>query len=211
MNTATPPDNPDDFGLMKMPVIGQAIGAAINDGKKWGQKFLNEQRWSNNWDKMANHAIYESTLWSVGSGIGHGFVGIAGIPSDVSFTLYSQVKLASTLFTIYGIDTTSESAKPLILAAAAGVTVSELASQLGTRVASQAIHKALMSVSSKTFNQINKTLGIKLISKAGEKTILNVAKIVPIVGSAVGGTVNGVMMNACGHSVIQFIKVWQKF
>jgi hypothetical protein len=37
-----------------------------------------------------------------------------------------------------------------------------------------------------------------------------VAKIVPIVGSAVSGTINGVMMNACGHSVIQFIKVWQK-
>lgn len=61
---------------------------------------------------MANRAIYESTLWSVGSGIGsgigNGLLGIAGIPTDVSITLYSQVKLSFTLFTIYGIDTTSQ-------------------------------------------------------------------------------------------------------
>ena len=67
-----------------------------------------------------------------------------------------------------------------------------------------------MSIPGKTFAQINKTLGIKLIAKTGEKTLVNVAKIVPFVGSAVGGTVNGVMMNACGHSVIAFIKVWKR-
>ena len=76
---------------------------------------------------MANHAIYESTLWSVGNGIAGGAVGIAGIPIEVASTLYSQVKLASTIFAIYGIDTYNESAQPLVLAAAAGVSVSELA------------------------------------------------------------------------------------
>ena len=167
MNTATKPGNLDS--IMKMPVIGRAIASAIDDGRKCGQELLNEQRWSGNRDKMANHAIYISTLWSVGSGIGHGFTGIAGIPSDVSFTLYSQVKLASTLFTIYGMDTKPESAKPLVLAAAAGVSVSELANKLGSKVAAEAIRKALMSVPRKTFNQINKTLGIKSISKAGKK------------------------------------------
>ncbi|MBD2529090.1 hypothetical protein H6G97_05705 [Nostoc flagelliforme FACHB-838] len=146
----------------------------------------------------------------MGNGISNGLLGIAGIPSDVVITLYSQVKLTSALFTIYGIDITSDSTQPLVLAAAAGVSVSELANKLGTKAAQQAIQKALMSVPGKTFTEINKALGIKLISKAGEKTLLNVAKIVPFIGSAVGGTVNGVMMNACGHSVIAFIKVWNR-
>ncbi len=128
--------------------------------------------------------ISRSSQWSVGGGIGSGFVGIAGIPFDITSTLYSQVKLASTLFTIYGIDTSSQSAQPLVLAAAAGVSLAELANQLGTKAASQAIQKALMSIPGKTFAQINKALGIKLISKAGEKTLVNVAKIVPFIGSA---------------------------
>ena len=70
---------------------------------------------------MANHAIYESTLWSVGNDIWNGLLGIAGIPTDIAITLYSQVKLSSTLFTIYRIDTTSPSTHLLVLAAAAGL------------------------------------------------------------------------------------------
>ncbi|MBW4606050.1 MAG: hypothetical protein KME22_02230 [Hassallia sp. WJT32-NPBG1] len=67
-----------------------------------------------------------------------------------------------------------------------------------------------MSIPNKTFVEINKTLRFKLIAKTGEKTLLNVAKIVLFVGLAVDGTVNGVMMNACGHSIKTFIKGWNQ-
>ncbi|MEA5625764.1 hypothetical protein [Nostoc sp. UHCC 0251] len=67
-----------------------------------------------------------------------------------------------------------------------------------------------MSIPGKTFAEINKALEIKLISKAGEKTLVNVATMMPFIGSAIGGTVNGVMMNACGHGVIAFIKIWNR-
>ncbi|MEH2065157.1 MAG: hypothetical protein V7K50_23340 [Nostoc sp.] len=200
-----------DFeSIMNMPVIGQTIAYAIDDGRQWGLCFANNFYWVGNRDNIANLMILESTVWSVGNGIFSGFIGLAGIPTDIGITLYSNVKLASALFTLYGIDIRNESARLLVLAAAAGVSVSELANQLGTKVGSQAIQKALMSIPGKTFAEINKALGIKLISKAGEKTLVNVATMMPFIGSAVSGTVNGVMMNACGYSVIAFIKVWNR-
>jgi uncharacterized protein (DUF697 family) len=200
-----------DFeSIMEMPVIEQTIAHAIEDGRQWGLCFANNFYWVGNKDNIANLMILESTIWSVGNGLLSGLVGLAGIPTDIAITLYSNVKLASALFAIYGIDVRSESARILVLAAAAGVSVSELANQLGTQIGSQAIQKALMSIPGKTFVEINKALGIKLISKAGETTLVNIAKIIPFVSSAVGGTVNGVMMNACGHSVIAFIKVWNR-
>ncbi len=200
----------DYNSIMEMPVIGQTIDSAIKEGNKWGKTFLNDSCWFGDRERMADHAIYESTLWSVGNGIGNGLIGLAGIPSDVAITLFSQVKLASTLLTIHGIDVTSDYAKPLVLAAAAGVTISEFANKLGTQAAQKAIQRALMAIPGKTFAQINKVLGIKmLISKAGERTLLNVAKVVPVIGSGVSGAVNGVMMNACGHSIKVFIKAYQ--
>ncbi|MBN3897523.1 MAG: hypothetical protein HWQ41_20295 [Nostoc sp. NOS(2021)] len=204
-----------DFeSIMNMPFIWQNIVSAIEEGREWGQTFLNDSSWGGDKEQMLNHAIYELTLWSMGNGIASGVVGVAGIPFEIVSTLYAQVKLASTLFTIHEIDTYSESARLLILAAAAGVGVSELANQLGTQVGtqvgSQAIQKALMSIPGKTFAEINKALGIKLISKAGEKTLVNVAKIVPFIGPPINGTINAVIMNACGHSVIAFIKVWKR-
>lgn len=144
-----------DFdSIIKMPAMGQVIANAIEEGRQHGQTFLCDSCWMNDRDRMANHAIHEATLWSVGSGIGNGLLGIAGIPTDVAITLYSQVKLSSTLFTIYGIETTSRATRPLVLAAAAGVTISELANYLGTRAATQAIEKALMSIPGKIFAEI---------------------------------------------------------
>ena len=202
----------DYESIIEMPIIGEIISNAIDEGNKWGETFTTDSSWLDNRDRMANHAIYESTLWSVGNGIGNGFLGLAGIPTDIAITLYSQVKLASALFTIYGIDVTSYYTQPLVLAAAAEVSISELAkNKLKTRTAKKAIQNSLMKVSSKTFKKINKAIGIKLISKASKKSLLNVAKIIPFVGAVFNGTVNGVMMNACGHSVIAFIKEYQRY
>jgi len=198
----------DVNAIMDLPGIGTTIASAIHSGSEWGGKFLRDPQWQGDKNRMANHIIYESTMWSIGTGITTGFGGLAGVPADVGFTLYSQVKLAATLFTIYEIDTTDKSTQPIILAAAAGVSAAELATQLGTSIGVKAIRSALMSVPGKVFAQINKALGIKLISKAGEKTLVNVAKIVPFLGSAVTGTVNGVMMNACGHFTLIFIKAF---
>lgn len=199
----------DINAIMDLPAIGTTIADAIHSGSEWGEKFLYDPQWQKDKNRMANHVIYESTMWSIGTGVTTGIGGLAGIPADVAFTLYSQVKLAATLFTIYEIDTRDKSAQPIILAAAAGVSVAELATQLGTSVGVKAIRSALMSVPGKVFAQINKALGIKLVSKAGEKTLVNVAKMMPFIGSAVGGTVNGVMMNACGHSTLAFIKAFR--
>jgi hypothetical protein len=200
----------DYESIIEMPVIGEIIYNAIDEGNKWGKTFTNDVSWSGNRDRMANHAVYESTLWSVGNGIGNGFLGLAGIPTDIVITLYSQVKLASALFTIYDIDVTSHYTQPLVLAAAAEVSLSELVEdKLKTRTAKKAIQKSLMNVPSKTFRKINKVLGIKLISKTSKKTLLNAAKIIPFIEAVFNGTINGVMMNNCGHSVIAFIKAYQ--
>lgn len=194
--------------LIELPIIKQAIAGAVADGRTWGQAFLNDPNWQEDRDRMSEHAIYESTLWSLGNGIGSGILGFVGIPSDLAVTLYSQVKLSSALFTIHAVESTNKSI-PLVLAAAAGVSMAELANYLGVNVAKHTVEKALMSVPSKVFIDINRMIGIKLISKTGQKTLLNVSKILPIFSSVASGTVNAVMMNACGYSILTFIKNWK--
>ncbi|MBD0300832.1 MAG: hypothetical protein ICV85_01260 [Tolypothrix sp. T3-bin4] len=132
-----------DFNLlMQMLVIGETIAYAIEDGRQWGQSFANNFYWAGNKDNIANLMILESTVWSVGNGILNGVLGFAGIPTEIAITLYSQVKLASALFTIYGIDIRSPSSRPLVLAAAAGMTVAELANELGTLLFSSLLNSS---------------------------------------------------------------------
>lgn len=178
-----------DSGV-RLHVVGQTVSLAIEHGREWGQLFLNDISWKGDKKKMAKHAISESVFFSLRKGISNGLPVMPEVPSEAVVSLYSQVKLASTLFTIYEIDTIRTTAQPLVLAAAAGITLGELASQLGIQTVENNIQKALLSVPSKKFTEINKSLGTKLMFKTGEKNIVSESA-----------------MNACGFKVKAFIKL----
>lgn len=195
-----------DFNFTEIPGLVDVFSGAIKDGRNWGSEFLDDPQWGGDHEKMANHAIYESTMWSIGAGVATGLVGIAGIPVDLVNCLYSQVKLSSALFTIHGYDTSNESIWIIIIAAAAGVSLTELATHFGTAVAIKAIQKAVLNKPLRVLMKINGPLTIKIISKIAGKNAARAIKAIPAVGGIVGGGVNAVMMNACGHGVIKVIK-----
>jgi hypothetical protein len=174
-----------DSGI-RLQAIGQTVASAIEHGRDWGERFLNDSSWKGDKKKMAKHAVSESTFASLRKNINSRVSATAEISSEVTMSLYSQVKLASTLFTIYEIDTIRVSSQSLVLAAVAGVSITELANQLEINPTQQNIQKALVSVPSKKIAELNKTLGIKLMSQVSDTKI-----------------------NICGHSVKAFIQAYR--
>lgn len=181
-----------DFeSLVKHPVVGQTIIAAIEDGREWGQRFLHDPSWRNHKSKMAKYAIYESnrTILPHKQGTGETLLvqetfSYPEISLELHTNLYSQIKLAATLFTIYEIDTKSPLMHPLIIAAAAGVEIQELADYLGTQNHKSAIRQALMTKRGKGFWDINRNLGMKLIAQIHQQDLTkNVAKFLPVLGN----------------------------
>jgi hypothetical protein len=165
-----------DSGI-RLQVIGQTVALAIEHGREWGQRFLNDSSWRGDKKKMAKHAVSESRFGLLRKDINCRISVTAEISSDVTMYLYSQVKLASTLFTIYGIDTIRVSSQPLVLAAVAGLSVTELANQLEINPTQQNIQKALVSVPSQKIAELNKILGIKLVSEVSDATILDFSQM----------------------------------
>jgi hypothetical protein len=174
-----------DSGI-RLQVIGQTVALAIEHGRDWGERFLNDSSWRGDKKRMAKHAVSESKFTLLRKNINSRVSAAAEISSEVTTSLYSQVKLASTLFTIYEIDTIRASSQSLVLAAVAGVSITELANQLEIKLTQQNIQKALASVPSKKIAELNKNLGIKLMSQVSDTKI-----------------------NICGHSVKAFIQAYR--
>jgi hypothetical protein len=170
-----------DISGIRLHVIGQMVALAIEHGREWGQLFLNDLSWKGNKAKMAKHAISESAIYTLQNRVddeyNSDFFYTAGVSSEIAALFYSHIKLTSTLFTIYGIDTIRATAHPIVLAAASGVSVTELANQLQTSSAPSAIQKALQSVSRNQFVEINKLLGAKLIAKFKDQNTVNYATL----------------------------------
>lgn len=207
-----------DFeSLVKHPTTGQMIIVAIEDGREWGQRFLNDSSWHQNKRRMANYAIQESTRFNKSKQNSLLQVHSANenlsnqdIPPELHTNLYLQVKLASTLFTIYEIDTKSALMHPLIIAAAAGVEMQELANYLGTQTRKSAIKTALMKTQGQSFLEINRNLGVKLMYQINKKDFAQVANFIPNRNSNSPQIIEREKVDTCGYSVMSFINAWNE-
>ncbi|QQE63619.1 hypothetical protein GFS31_02860 [Leptolyngbya sp. BL0902] len=195
------------FDPSKIPFLIELMEKAIQDGREWGLDLLNESKHKHGRKKIAIHAINMSTLWSIGKGIATGIAGLLALPADLVDTVYSQVKLSATLFTIRGYDTANEGNWVFIVAAAIGISVHKLAKYLGVH-AIKALNKVLLPKSFRILMKMNQTLAIKFGAKIFGKNVVKVAKAVPAIGGVIGGGVNGVTMLLCGRGVIRFMDDW---
>ncbi|MBS0986354.1 hypothetical protein [Acetobacter thailandicus] len=69
--------------------------------------------------------------------------------------------------------------------------------QIGTKFTASAIQKYITGEMIKT---INKAVGFRLMTKAGTTGVLNLTKMVPLVGGVVGGAFDGVTTNIIGNT-----------
>ena len=65
----------------------------------------------------------------------------------------------------------------------------------GTKFTTSAIKK----ISGETIKVINQKVGFRLVTKFGEKGVINLGKIVPLVGGVIGATFDSVATNTIGN------------
>ena len=71
---------------------------------------------------------------------------------------------------------------------------------VGANTGSKIAKNLIAQIPSKVLLEINKKVGSKLISKTGEKSIINLTKLVPLFGGVVGAGIDSAYVNACGQT-----------
>ncbi|BAY52735.1 hypothetical protein NIES2134_121900 [Thermostichus vulcanus NIES-2134] len=186
------------------------------EGQEWGHQFLCDPQWQGDRDRMAKHAIYEATLWSLGTGVSTGLMGWFGLPLDIGYFYYSQTKLAAALFTIYGLDMGDESVLMMLIAAAFGVRAAELANYFGTELCRQvfstfarrSLENNLPQVLPKAMQQLPGPL-VQQVGRVSSRSVTVPVRALPLISGVIGGATNAIIINAFGHGVCQLIKTFQ--
>ncbi|WP_156472621.1 hypothetical protein [Ferrovum myxofaciens] len=76
----------------------------------------------------------------------------------------------------------------------------EVIKSAGIKFVQKITEKTISKISGKALTEINKKIGFRLITKAGEKGIVNLTKFVPVVGGMVGGTFDAVACRMVGRT-----------
>jgi hypothetical protein len=153
--------------------------------------------------EQANALIRWQNTKAATSGFITGLGGIItlpiAIPANIASVLYVQVRMIAAIAYLGGYDVRSDKVKALVFACMAANSAKDVAKDVGISIGNKLAMNAIKQLSGKTINEINKKVGFKLLTKFGEKGIINLGKTVPILGGIIGGSFDAYTTNTIGN------------
>lgn len=157
---------------------------------------------ANSIDDAINSIIAWRTTYAVGTGFVTGLGGIATMPVTIPAGLAASYAIGSNTVAaiahLRGYDIHSERVKTMILLCLIGQAGEEILKAAGIAIGTKVFQNIINQIPGRVLREINRKVGLKLVTKAGEKGVVNIMKLVPLVGGIVGGAFDGVFVKACG-------------
>lgn len=136
---------------------------------------------------MFKHQIAKCTTSGFISGFGGVITLPISVPANISSVMYVQMRMIACAAYMGGYDTESDQVRTFVYACLAGVSVNNVVKKFGVDFTKKLALKGLDKIPGKVLTKINQLIGFRLITKFGEKGLINLAKIVPVVGAGVNG------------------------
>ena len=153
-----------------------------------------------NKSKSIDEAIDKFIIWQQAKCATSGFItGLGGIltlpiavPANISSVIYIQIRMVATIAIMCGYDLEDDEVKTLVYVALTGQSAVEILKQVGIKIGEKIGENLIKKIPFEIVKQINKLVGFRLVTKFGQKGVINLGKCVPIVGGVIGGTVDAV-------------------
>ena len=134
--------------------------------------------------------------WAVAKNAATGFAtGLGGvltlpvtIPGSLAASLAIQARMVAAIAEIHGYDSKDDQVRTAILLCMIGTAMEDVLKKVGVTLGGKAAIQGLKKIPGSILIEINKQVGFRLLTKFGEKGVVNLGKLVPIAGGVVGGT-----------------------
>jgi hypothetical protein len=151
-------------------------------------------------------AIDNLIAWQIAYAGAAGFVtGLGGlitmpaaIPANLASTLLIQLRMLAAIAHLRGYQLTDDRVRTLAFICLAGSAGSAILQEFGVGLGTKLTTRMIMQISAATLAKINQAVGFRLVTKAGTRGLVNLAKIVPFVGGVVGGGFDAVVTLGIG-------------
>ena len=121
------------------------------------------------------------------------------IPANLASVFYVQIRMVSAIATMRGYDIRDDQVKTLIFLSLTGQAATDILKETGIKVGTKMLEKTIeKKISGETIKAINKKVGFRLLTKFGEKGVINLGKLVPIAGGLIGGTADAIGTKTIG-------------
>jgi hypothetical protein len=99
-----------------------------------------------------------------------------------------------------GYDLKDDQVKTFVFVCLTGQAASDILKQAGIKIGTALAKEAIKKIPYEIIKEINKAVGIRLVTKFGQTGIVNLGKAVPLLGGVIGGAVDGIGTNTIGKT-----------
>jgi hypothetical protein len=146
------------------------------------------------------------------SGFVTGLGGIATLPVSVPASMAGlyivATRMTAGIAHLRGYDVDTDEVRSAILVALLGSAGAGALRETGVEIGQRSTTAALERLPARALTEVNKRVGFRLVAKAGEKGVVNLTKLVPLVGGPIGAAVDGVSCKTiAGYAMRTFTPV----
>lgn len=137
---------------------------------------------------------------------------IATLPINVSSILFIQIRMIAAIAYIGGIrDLRNDQLQTAVKCCLLGESVQSFLKKAGIKTTEKVFVKKIMpKITGKMITKINKAIGFRFLTKGGSTGIVNIGKMVPVLGCVVGSIFDGVSTNIVGNAAIKTFVEYDK-
>ena len=136
-----------------------------------------------------------------------GFItGVAGlilipvaIPANIASVLFVQLRMVAAIAHIGGHDVRDDRVVTLAYACLLGNEIKDALKDTALVLGSKLTTKTIERISGETIKAINQKVGFRLLTKFGEKGVINLGKMIPLAGGVIAATLDAVATNTIGN------------
>lgn len=150
-------------------------------------------------DRLVRWQVMKSCTSGFMAGLG-GFGSLAvTLPANLTSVLYVQLRMVAAIAHMAGHNVESDRVRALAYACLCGNAAKDALKEVGIHVSARLTNEAVARVSPALISRINQRVGFSLVSKFGQNGLINLGRLVPVVGGAVGAAFDGSSTYAVGR------------
>jgi len=163
--------------------------SAARDGARPGEEAV---------DALIRRHIMEAGTAGFLSNVGGVLTLPISIPANLGSVLFIQLRMIAGVAHLRGYDVHSHQVKALAMACLGGSAALDVLKGAGITLGTNLSHRAIAHISTAVLTRINRGIGALLVAKVGTRGVASLTKLVPFVGGAVGGSIDGLATKAIG-------------
>jgi stress response protein SCP2 len=130
---------------------------------------------------------------------------LAALPANVAAAYLIQTRLAASIARVHGHDLGTDEVRTAIVLCLLGNNAAEVVKKVGVKVGERLTRKLIERIPGRVLVEINKKVGMRLLTKAGQSGAIVLTKGVPVVGGVIGAGFDAVATRAVGEFARRFL------